>query len=715
MPTIAELQDALVNADRAGDATAAKQLADAIVTMQQTQDAKPASVQAGEALSGLPRQLGLTARYALEGPAQFAEIVTEPARKLVVNPLLHAAGLGGVQSLSRGASDIASAIGLPSPVGANERVIGDASRLVAGAGAGGLAGGAMKAGSGVAQKLGEFLASNPTQSLTSAAGAGLAGGSVRESGGGPWTQAAAALAGGIAAPSAIGAIANAGRSVANIGKKVVDTLAPGAVSERSVDQQIALILRQQGVDWGQVSEAVKQSMRAEVSKALGTGGDLDPAAVRRLLDFKTIGATPTRGMLTLDPVQITREQNLAKTGANSLDPGLQSLSNLQNQNNTNFIGVLNGAGAGRGNLQSAGEAVNSAILGKQAALRGAEQSAWDAAKTSPGYRQPIASHPLSDVNRALGEEGLMPFLNPTISRYIEAFQMGQPFTPQAYRNLQSMLANEMSKGGNEAAAAGLARRVLESSELRPITPSLGNLPVPQGVASAMQRMDAQPQAAIDAVNQARAATRAAYAFEESSPLVRSVLSGGASSDPVRVAQRFVIGGTQNEARELVQQVWPQGIAPIRDAILAHLKDKALNGAADEVGKFSQSAYNKAIKDLGDQKLALFFSPEEIAKLQALGRVSSYAQVQPVGSAVNNSNSGALLVGRTLDAMQAVSGKLPLGLDTTINGVLRGVQQRQAMNVPKSLLAEPEKIPLPMLLGPTAIYSGLLASQPVNQR
>ena len=43
----------------------------------------------------------------------------------------------------------------------------------------------------------------------------------------------------------------------------------------------------------------------------------------------------------------------------------------------------------------------------------------------------------------------MPFMNPTISRYMEAFQTGQPFTPQDYRNLQSMLSREIFDGRNE--------------------------------------------------------------------------------------------------------------------------------------------------------------------------------------------------------------------------------------------------------------------------
>jgi hypothetical protein len=41
--------------------------------------------------------------------------------------------------------------------------------------------------------------------------------------------------------------------------------------------------------------------------------------------------------VTLDPVQITQEKNLAKLGANSTDPQLQVLPRIQNQNNPKFI------------------------------------------------------------------------------------------------------------------------------------------------------------------------------------------------------------------------------------------------------------------------------------------------------------------------------------------------------------------------------------------
>lgn len=700
MASINELQDALVNADKAGDTAAARQLADAIHAMRSTESAKPASVQAGGALNSMGRVAGLTARYGLEGLANTAQIATEPIRYLTDRLT---GNTGKTKPLGAMASSFADTLGLPSPQGADERVVADASRLAAGSiGSLGVANVAQKL-PGAAGQLFASLSANPVQQVASAAGAGLAGGSSREAGGSATGQALSSLAGGVAgglAPVGINALYSAGK-----------TLLTPKISTQQLDIKISEILGQSGVDYSQVPEKVRQSLRAEMGSALQTNKEFSPAAVSRLLDFKLTGTTPTRGMLSQDPVQITREMNLAKMAANSGDESLYGLPLLQNQNNAKLVSNLNDLGANRGNVLQAGERVNSSILGTQAGLRGAEQSAWDAAKSSPGYRQPVSSKVLSDINGALGDEGLMPFMNPTISRYMEAFQTGQPFTPQAYRNLQSMLSRESSKGGNEAAAAGLASRILRDAELTPAGfQNPGNLPATPGMAAAMRGADAASTEAIDAVNAARRATRTAYAYEDSSPLVRSVLSQGASGDPQRIAQRFVIGGTANEAADLVGQVGPQNIGVIKDAVLNHLKTKAVNGATDETAKFSQSAFNKALNDIGERKLALLFSPEELTALRANARVASLMQVQPVGSAVNNSNSGALLLGRGMDLLN----KLPIA-GPMVGPALKNIQvsygNRQAQQVLPGLLAMQEK-GLPMgqaLMLPGFAAGGLLAA------
>lgn len=688
-------------------------------------DDQPTSVKAGKTINSIPRQAGLAARYLLEGAASPLMLVTEPIR-YGTDRLF--GQVGKTRPLSALATEAADALGLPSPQNADERVVADASRLVAGTGLTMGAGQAVNAmqkapalfseassrlpafladriAAAKAADIGKFITQQPVTQIASAAGSGLAGGASREAGWSTTGQVLASVAGGLGGAGAVGLGNSLATKATGIKNKFITAMTP-----QQMDVKIGETLRQTGVDYSQVPERIRQSLRNELADSLRTNQDLNPQAVARLLDFRAAGLTPTRGMLTLDPVQITREQNLAKIGANSADGQLQGLARVQNQNNAKLISNINDLGALRGDTQRAGEAVAGSVLGTQAGLRGAEQAAWDAAKNAPGYRAPISSRAISDINQALGDEGLMPFMSPAISKYMEAFQTGQPFTPQAYRNLQSMLSREVAKGGNEGAAASLAQRVLLSSDLSPAgVTGAANSVVPQGMAAGMRQADNAASEAIGAVNSARGATRAAYAFEDSNPLVRSVLSGGATSDPQRIAQRFVLGGTANEAADLVRQVGPQGLAPIKEAILADLKGKALNGAADEVGKFSQSAFNKALNALGERKLALLFTPEELQALRANARAASYMQFQPAGSAVNNSNSGALLLGRGLDFLDKVPFVGPMA-GPALKNIQISIGNRQAQNIAPGLLAEQAKKPfMGGLVAPAAAMGGLLAA------
>lgn len=141
--------------------------------------------QVGDTLMDIPRQVGLTARYAMEGVGQAANIFTEPLRQLVVNPLARLTGLPQASSTSDLAAQGADAVGLPQPKNADERVVGDITRTMAGAGT--VAGGAQKLAQGATGLIGsalDTLGSNAGSQVASAAGAGGAGGAVREAGGG---------------------------------------------------------------------------------------------------------------------------------------------------------------------------------------------------------------------------------------------------------------------------------------------------------------------------------------------------------------------------------------------------------------------------------------------------------------------------------------------------------------------------------------------------
>ena len=128
-------------------------------------------------------------------------------------------------------------------------------------------------------------------------------------------------------------------------------------SNVDIDAQLTGLVARSGGDYSQIPEAIKQSLRAELGNALATGKEVDPAALSRLIDFKRTGLTPTRGMVSLDPVQLTQEKNLAKIAANTANGELQGLPRLENQNNAKLIENLNTLGAQRGNILEAGNRV----------------------------------------------------------------------------------------------------------------------------------------------------------------------------------------------------------------------------------------------------------------------------------------------------------------------------------------------------------------------
>jgi len=153
-------------------------------------------------VNALMRQLGLTARYGIEGVGGVADLIATPARM--------AMGVSGDTGKS-----IADLISLPSPEGKQERVVGDIARtMAAGGGTMGLTKAVAPMLTGAAQGAAEMMAANPLTQTISAGGAGFGSGMARESGASPMVQMGAGLAGGMLAPAGV---ATAGKIVGGVG------------------------------------------------------------------------------------------------------------------------------------------------------------------------------------------------------------------------------------------------------------------------------------------------------------------------------------------------------------------------------------------------------------------------------------------------------------------------------------------------------------------
>lgn len=713
---------------------------------------RPAAVEAGAAINQIPRQLGLTARYAVEGIPQALEIVTEPIRQNITDPLGRLFGWKGQsQPLSQAASAAADRMGLPKPDGANERVVGDMTRMgfgsmAVGGGVRQLANQLPKAGqlvsgldsarrsTGTGNAIATALSANPGQQVVSAVGAGGAAGASREAGGSPGMQAVAGLLGGIAAPTAMNLARSGYTSAKNAATKLV---APELV-DKQVDSTIRLTLQRSGIDWNDIDAATRAAVRNDVRNSLKIGQDLNGEALKRLIDFRRTGLTPTAGAVSLDPVQITREKNLSKIGVNTSDASLQRLAQVENQNNAALIRNLNeGGAANAADPYATGEQLVGALTGYADRQKQGIGRLYDAARDSSGRSANLDGYAFTSRANQLLDEKMLGYAVPeSVSRRLNQIASGEvPFTVEFAEQMKTVLGDiaRSDRGGATAKAMSVIRQALDDTPIRAQNVNPGNLPAILGAVP--PSMAGAGQDAVDAFNRARSANRQFMGQVERTPALAAALDGAA---PDNFLNKYVIGKSANvrdvdaltsilrgdrinpqnlpataeQIAKLPAGDGRQALEATKNAIVDHLKRQALGGAADEVGNFSQSAYNKALRDIGERKLSLFFSPEEIDKLKAVGRVASYTQFQPRGSAVNNSNSGALAAGSFLDFLGTASARLPLGLKDTVSGTISGMQARQAMTPGRGLLVQPPPVTFADRVGAPLIYGGLLAAPQV---
>lgn len=668
--------------------------------------AKPFGQQLNDTIKDTPRQVGLTARYAAEGLGDvFDAFVGNPARALVGQPA------------KRTGAALADLVNLPQPRTATERVVGDASRMVAGgAGMLGAASKVAQGTTGAVQGIAKMMASNPAQQLTSAAAAGTAGGYTRETGGNDGAQFVASLAAGVAAPMAMSGLQRGAKAVAN-------AVRPNpATNPQQIDIRIDRALQDSGLKMADLQANVRNSLRADVAKALKLGEDLSPDAVRRLADYRMLGATPNAASLTLDPVQVTRTKNLAKLGANSSDPKAQQLSRTEHTNNALLIDRINGLGANTSDdVLAGGQKVMDSLKARDARAQNVIGDLYQKARDSSGRSAALDHHTFTNkVADLLHRDNVESFLTPDIRNKLNSFavagtEKGVPLTVEIAEQFKTNIGRlqRNSTDGNVRHALGLVRQALDDTPLmgQQAGPLGGNQLVPRGgLGQLAQNMG---QEAIDAFNKARRMNRSWMQIVEKTPALEAVRDG---IEPDKFVQQFIVGsGGKSNAMDVAMlknsiKADPQAMSAVREQITAHLKNQALSGKADELGAtFSNTQYNKALKAIGERKLKLFFNQDEINQMKAIGRVASYEQVDPSGSAVNRSNTAGAMGGIfERIASSPLVGKLPFGKEIVgapLQNITVGLGSKQVMDAPRWLVTPRQPVPQGLMMSPAMFMGG----------
>ena len=143
------------------------------------------------------------------------------------------------------------------------------------------------------------------------------------------------------------------------------------------------------MDWDSLSNSAKESLTRDATQAVYSGQPLNAAAIRRLADFRNVGATPLVGDITQDPRTLTNQRNLAKTQANIGSVIGPDLAGIQNQNARTVISTLENVERSPLDATGAGQRIIGGIVDQDAAMKSAETALYRTARDAAGRDIPL--------------------------------------------------------------------------------------------------------------------------------------------------------------------------------------------------------------------------------------------------------------------------------------------------------------------------------------
>lgn len=590
-------------------------------------DSSPAPVaqqppQTRSTLDELARQGLLTIRHGITGLTALPAVIGNGLNTAINK------GVDGINSLTGShighlamPTDIIqnaeNSAGLPQPGNRMERLVGDATSAMAGVGGTYKLGEALaKFAAPMAQAVGRMLTAVPGNQVVAAGSAGASGGAAREAGLGPGWQLAASLLGGTAGALGAGMPGAAARwAGSKVAPEITELIAPGSVPQvGNARPAVEQILSETA---GTPSVAQKQALQQRTAALLEQNPGASPAAAARAADFRALGIKPTLGQITRDPAMYAKEQNLR--GVEGIGDPLLARFADQNQQ-------LGGALA-----QTRGNSSETYTAGVKLAdaLKAIDQSA--ATRVSAAYR---AAKDSTGAQLDVPLQGLA-------QDYAGVLQNFGDKVPSGVRNNFDALG----------LMGGTQRKVFSVDDaenlLKVINANRSNDPATNEALTQLSRSVKQAVLAADdqggAFATARQLAAKRFAMHDEVPALGAATSGSVAPDDF--VRRFLIGGKTQDVQALanVLESSPAALQEARAQVGSHLYDAAFgqNAAGDKL--FRPDAYAKALEQMGTDKLGAFFKPDEIEQLQRIGRVGAYINARPGPSAVNTSNTGAMLM------------------------------------------------------------------------
>lgn len=547
--------------------------------------------------------------------------------------------------------------------------------------------------------------------------------------GGKVAQGATALGASPEVAAGLGTAANIGLNLAVPAKLAKGLKAPEAAAapEQAAEAYVA---RNTALDWSSLSDKTKQTLTAIASDAKNLD-NLDPKAVERQARVDSLNVPATRGQITRDLAQITREENISKSDAGK---PIRDINAAQDARLHELLDTLKKDSGGTAETKIAlGESLqDNALRAKEASSKGRYNALYSKARATEPDAE-VSAAPMYDLLKTnpeiqhlgfvktwldrsgIKESDTAPRTAETIKAEMAAVSKKAQSLPEdlafdapehtalatQFKSLKDELAN-VSNGQPAAPAKSL--KLSELDDLRKKASGLARAGGDNGyyagqVVSAIDKSFEAVPSAAKAWTDARDAFKAhKREFEDQRAVDKLVGDKTRTDRNTALEDTFdvtVKNGTRDGLKQVIKSLsdtgpGKQAIRDLQGATIKYLKDAASNrnGATGEAGQAQfNSSFIRAVNDLeADGKLDVIFNPQQVAQLRKIRDVAVDIRTKPAGRIAGSDTIPRMLA--TLEKMA----NIPV-LGDIASGTVRAAQKIHSMGKEGREAAKAARSPL----------------------
>jgi len=399
----------------------------------------------------------------------------------------------------------------------------------------------------------------------------------------------------------------------------------GSVPANELDNAATKIISESGIDVSKLPQSFFTSLKDQAKNALQTG---DVKSFKQFAQNYSeanslkVPVPMLRGQLTRDPMQYAVEQNLR--GVQNVGEPIQAV--LQKQN-TALIQNLDEFGAKLGqDVTNSGFTLRNALQSTDKLEAQKVRDAYTAFKNSTGKDIEVPLQGLAQDYAKVVKDFGRSTLPEGVRNNLEALGLmkGKQLKLTTIEDAEALIKNINQNYDKTKPVQMNALDQLRRSVENSIREAGANLP---GEAGAVAR-------------EARKAASDRFATIESIPALRDALKG---KEPDKFVQNHILQGNVSEIDKMTKYLQannPEALAQIQNDVMRLIKNRVTNNVSDENAKFSQAQLKKFLTDETGQKLSKFLSAEQMNGLRQLNRVAENALIEPVGGAMNRSNTAS---------------------------------------------------------------------------